>query len=171
MFHLFRPRRAKRVRRANKGVGTAKVLTPAEEKRLLRVLSRRDRELVRFLLETGARISEALGIRTEDIAPVGDHYAICLLGKGSKVRTVYYDRMVDFTGHGSRTAITNRIRRASRRVLGRTISAHCCRHTWATRMIKSGKSLTAVSRYLGHASTSITADLYVHDDLVWEDVK
>ena len=167
----FWKNRKKKARRANKGVGTAKVLSVSEEKRLLRVLSRRDRDLVRFLLETGARISEALGIRAEDIAPVGDHYAIRLLGKGSKVRTVYYDRVVDFTGHGSRTAITNRIRRASKRAIGRTLSAHAMRHTFATRMIAAGKSLTAVSRYLGHSSVAITGDLYVHDDLEWGDVK
>ena len=50
-------------------------------------------------------------------------------------------------------------------VLGREISAHTLRHSWATEQIKRGQSLKAVSLYLGHASTSITADLYVHDTL------
>jgi len=166
---LFRPPANKKLRHASKGVGIAKVLTPSEERRLLRVLAPRDRELVRFLLSTGARISEALGVR--DIQPMDDHYAIRLLGKGNKVRTVYYKRPVDFTDRGSRTAITNRIRRASRRVLGRTLSAHCMRHTFATRMIAKGMSLPAVSRYLGHSSVAISGDLYVHDDLKWRDVR
>ena len=167
---LFR-RPEKKIRHASKGVNQDKVLTAADERRLLRALCPRDRELVRFLLATGARISEALGVRADDISPMGGHFAIRLLGKGRKLRTVYYDRPVDFTDRGSRTAITNRIRRASRRAIGRTLSAHCMRHTFATRMIASGKSLTAVSRYLGHSSVAITGDLYVHDDLAWGDVK
>ena len=156
------------VRRANPGVGMEKILTAAEERKLLRALHPTDRELLRFLLATGARISEALGVKESDITPLAGHYAIRLLGKGNKVRTVYYDRVVAF--HGRREAITNRIRRASRRVLGRSLSAHCMRHTFATRMIAAGKSLTAVSRYLGHSSVAITGDLYVHDDLSWADL-
>jgi len=159
----------KAVRHANKGVGAEKVLGSNEERKLLRALHAKDRELVRFLLATGARISEALGIHEQDITPMAGHYAIRLLGKGNKIRTVYYDRVVSF--HGSRTAITNRIRRASRRVLGRSLSAHCMRHTFATRQIAAGRSLTAVSRYLGHSSVAITGDLYVHDDLTWDDLK
>jgi integrase/recombinase XerD len=155
-------------RRANKGIGAEKVLAKGEERKLLRTLQPRDRELVRFLLATGARISEALGVHEADIQRMAGHYAIKLLGKGSKTRTVYYDKPVAF--YGSRTAITNRIRRASRKVLGRNLSAHCMRHTFATRMIASGKSLTAVSRYLGHSSVAITGDLYVHDDLDWQDL-
>jgi integrase/recombinase XerD len=161
----------KPLRQASKGIGIAKVLTKAEERKLLHVLGRRDRELVRFLLSTGARISEALGIAASDIALLDGHYAIRLVGKGRKIRTVYYDRPVDFSDRGTRVAITNRIRRASRRIIGRTISAHCMRHTFATRKLKEGKSLPAVSRYLGHSSVAITGDLYVHDDLAWEDVK
>jgi integrase/recombinase XerD len=172
-------------RQASKGVGIAKVLTIAEERKLLRCLSKRDRELVRFLLATGARISEALGVKADDISQMGfdrklkkstpytpiRYYAIRLYGKGRKIRTVYYDRPIDFSDRGSRMAITNRIRRAARRAIGRTLSAHCMRHTFATRMIADGKSLTAVSRYLGHSSVAITGDLYVHDDLGWEDVR
>ncbi|MGA2764337.1 MAG: tyrosine-type recombinase/integrase [Spirochaetia bacterium] len=45
------------------------------------------------------------------------------------------------------------------------------RHAFATRMIAEGKSLPAVSRYLGHSSVAITGDLYVHDSLGWEDLK
>ena len=167
---LFR-RPEKKIRHASKGVNQDKVLTSAEERCLLRALCPRDRELVRFLLATGARISEALGVRLGDVTPMEGHYAVRLLGKGRKLRTVYYDRPVDFSDRGTRVAITNRIRRASKRVIGRTISAHACRHTFATRILKSGRTLTAVSRYLGHASTSLTADLYVHDDLRWDDVK
>lgn len=67
--------------------------------------------------------------------------------------------------------MSDQIAKAGLLILGRHISAHTLRHSWATRKLKEGKSLKAVSRYLGHSSTAITADLYIHDDLTWNDLK
>lgn len=53
----------------------------------------------------------------------------------------------------------------------RSLGGVIMRHAFATRMIAEGKSLPAVSRYLGHSSVAITGDLYVHDSLGWEDLK
>jgi integrase len=36
-------------------------------------------------------------------------------------------------------------------------------------IVNKGKSLKAVSSYLGHSTTSITADMYIHDELKPED--
>ena len=41
-------------------------------------------------------------------------------------------------------------------------NAHVCRHTYATRLLKAGMSMTAVSRLLGHASIRTTIDEYAH---------
>lgn len=49
------------------------------------------------------------------------------------------------------------------------VTPHVIRHSVATHMIRSGVPITHVSRMLGHASVSITADIYGHlvtDDLV-----
>ncbi len=50
-------------------------------------------------------------------------------------------------------------------MLNRDISAHKLRHSFATiKIAKTGK-IKAVSEYLGHSSTSITLDMYVHEEL------
>ena len=59
---------------------------------------------------------------------------------------------------------------AGKMILGKEISAHTFRHSWATHTLKRTKNLKGVSKYLGHTSTSTTADLYVHDELTPDDV-
>jgi integrase len=39
---------------------------------------------------------------------------------------------------------------------------HSLRHTFATKAVERGANITNLSRYLGHASTSITYNVYVH---------
>ena len=57
------------------------------------------------------------------------------------------------------------VERAGKRILGRRISAHSMRHSFATLAIREGASIKAVSKYLGHSSTAITMDMYVHERL------
>ena len=42
------------------------------------------------------------------------------------------------------------------------LKLHDLRHATATRMIRAGVPITAVSRMLGHASPKITLDVYSH---------
>lgn len=42
------------------------------------------------------------------------------------------------------------------------IGLHECRHTFASLMIAAGVNAKALSTYMGHASVSITFDLYGH---------
>jgi integrase len=152
-----------------RAVGREKVLTRGEERAVLAALDPGTAAIVRFMLGTGCRISEALGIMAKDVKTAGDHCEVRLQGKGNKERRVYWrGKAPSFTGN--RTTITNRIRRASLKAIGRTVSAHCCRHTWATRMLAEGKDLTAVSKYMGHSSVEITSSTYVHNELAPEDV-
>jgi integrase len=115
-------------------------------------------------------------------APIDDHRVLILCGKGAKERTVKIppelleriraayrgDRYLFETQHGrryDRSQVSNDIKRLGRRILGRRISAHTFRHTFATRMIEKTGKTEAVSRYLGHASPSITLAMYVHQSL------
>ena len=145
------------------------------------------RVIVPFLAETGLRISEALSIRLTDIAEARGCFRITVRGKGNKereilvaqwlvkrIRSAFDAGVFLFEHHGkpySRIATTDRIKAESRAVLGRSLSAHAFRHYFATRLLAQGKSLKAVSRFLGHASTQITADIYQHDSLQWEDLE
>jgi integrase/recombinase XerD len=61
--------------------------------------------------------------------------------------------------------VSYEIIKAGRRILGRRISAHSMRHSFATLTIREGASIKAVSEYLGHSSTAITMDMYVHESL------
>jgi integrase/recombinase XerD len=170
----------------SKALALDRVISIEEELRLLAGLPDRTRLLVQFLLATGTRISEALGILSTDCHKRSDHYELRVQGKGHKERIVYASKKMieeirstfgtdtylfnEAGGPLSRIDWTNKIRRATKRLLGRTLSAHSMRHTWATRMIHSGKDLPAVSRYMGHSSVQITADIYTHTTLSWSDV-
>jgi integrase len=46
--------------------------------------------------------------------------------------------------------------------LGGDFTFHNLRHTAASIMLKNGMSLIEVSKYLGHSSPSITAEIYAH---------
>ena len=58
-----------------------------------------------------------------------------------------------------------RVKRCFVKVLRRTVlpghhTPHCLRHTYASLMLQDGAPIQYVSRQLGHASISITADIY-----------
>jgi integrase len=65
--------------------------------------------------------------------------------------------------HYKREYVTREIARAARRVLGRSISAHVLRHSRATDLLASTKSIKAVSWLLGHSDEATTLRYYAHD--------
>lgn len=175
-------RQIKAPKKAAQAVRRSFVLTKAEEKAVLAAMTPRDAALFRFLLATGARISEALTVKLSDCRPDGSMVRIALLGKGGKirevritqelfsqVRQVYGGKVWLFeTASGkplTRDYAYRRISFAVLKVTGKHFSPHGCRHTFATRAIASTAKIKAVSEYLGHASAAITLNLYVHERL------
>jgi len=169
------------------GVESDKLLTPGEiEKLIYEAESKTISLMIEFLAHTGVRISEMLNILLSDIVKSNGKSNIRILGKGGKERIVYADTALIngikqyfrgntylFEHHGkpySSNSTTQRITTQGMIVLGKHISAHTLRHSFATNMLKKTGNLKGVSKYLGHASTSTTADLYVHDELQWEDI-
>ena len=65
----------------------------------------------------------------------------------------------------AREYVSAQIKKIGHRI-GREISAHTLRHSFATRKVQQlpGK-LDAVSRYLGHSSPSITLAMYCHNTM------
>jgi integrase len=137
--------------------------------------------LAEFMAYNATRISETLNILLSDMKPTNGQYATRILGKGSKERTIFSAKeLVDrikTTCNGStylfetangeqykRITITARIRRYSQAILGRSVSAHCLRHSWATYVHKKTGRTKAVQNQLGHASASTTIGQYVHDN-------
>jgi integrase len=58
--------------------------------------------------------------------------------------------------------VNRRAQRTWKRVGLRAIGLHECRHTFASFMIAAGVNAKALSVYMGHASVTITFDLYGH---------
>lgn len=138
--------------------------------------------MIEFLARAGVRVSELVGIKLANIKPNGNGFDyVRIIGKGSKERTLKIDRELigrireTFAGSTylfehdgkpyNRISVTNRIKHVSLRYLGREISAHGLRHSFATEQLRRGRDLKAVSEYLGHSSVATTADIYLHSEL------
>ncbi len=146
-------------------------------------LDRRDRALLELLYGTGSRVSEAVGVRIEDVD--FDEELIKVTGKGAKQRLVPMGRAL-------RRALEEYLEPAGRSTLAQTrssilllnargtplsrqgvdaiiarralqvgierhrISAHVFRHSCATHMLAHGADMRVVQELLGHASIATT---------------
>jgi len=154
---------------------------------------------VTFLYETGLRVSEAIGIRTRDIEETHKGLRIQITGKGGKVDDVFLkketiEKIKSIYGAGaflfrqikedkpvSRYWVTNELKRQGEKLLGRKITAHMLRHSFATHALRNKKDkdgreipgipLDVVSKYLRHSNVKITAMMYAHNRMSKEDVE
>src|SRR3989454_4431139 len=171
------------------------VLTVAEVGRLLAApntdepLAIRDRALLEFTYATGARVSEVVGLRPQDL--LYEDGLARIFGKGAKERIVplgrralgavaLYAREIrpgldKGKGRGilflnargaplSRVGAWTIIRRAAKQAgLTKRVTPHTLRHTFATHLLGGGADLRAVQEMLGHADLA-TTQLYTHVD-------
>ena len=144
-------------------------------------LALRDRTLILFLYNTGARAQEAAGLRVQHL-DLGEHPLVRLHGKGGKWRTCplwqqtarLLTALLDpagppapgapvFAAHGqplTRYGIYKIIRRHASRfddpLTGRRISPHTFRHTAAVHLLESGVEVNVIRGWLGHADLATT---------------
>lgn len=171
-----------KVSRNQNAVESDKLLSPEEIRKLVNEATERTALLIRFLSATGARVSEACNVRLTDCHVENGKTRIQLIGKGSKARIVriptdLYKRIREIYGgreylfetrHGnplSRENVYADLKRNGERIIGKPVSPHMLRHSFATSMIGKTGKIQAVSEYLGHSSTAITLDLYTHETL------
>jgi len=157
---------------------------------------RRDRLLLALLYNTGARVSEVIAIRVEDVVRSGTP-AVHLHGKGRKQRTVplwketatqvnqwIRDEALPASvpllpnRHGqpmTRSNVAERLALAAQTappgcpdLVGRTVTPHIIRHTTAMHMLQSGVDLTIIALWLGHESP-LTTHGYVEADLAMKE--
>jgi len=176
--------------KVSKGEGVVRpesILSEDEIATLINAADQKLAQVIRFLSQTGCRISEVLGIKLTGIVVKDEVAVIQVLGKGSKVRTVYISLndlktiKATFKGttflfetiHGNaydRTNVTKAISSLSRRVIGKRVYSHIFRHSFATNMIKKTRKVQAVSQYLGHSDVGITLSMYTHETLSLADL-
>ena len=165
-------------------IGRDKIVTDLEFSKLMdRARSPRLKAFMTFLMATGARVTEMVGIKLKDVEELPESVLLRIMGKGRKARvlrlsTALYGEIREIFdgatwlfetaagGAYTRGYISDSIRDLGRRTLGRTIGAHTFRHSFATRMIaRYPEKLDAISRYLGHSSVSITLEFYSHSEI------
>lgn len=147
----------------------------------------RNRCVIKLILFTGIRVSEALSVRRKDITEQDDLFVIRIRGKGNKYRVVmikkhliaeylpqipiHYDNKDGFlfiNAKGGRLtqAYVSRIVEKilfSAGIRKEKNGAHMLRHTFATMLYKNQKDLVLVQEALGHASLN-TSRIYTHFD-------
>lgn len=153
---------------------------------------RRDRALLLLMYNTGARVSEAIGLRREDVS-LGPSAHVRIHGKGRKDRSVplwkatavLLAAWMTEIGAGeqtpifpnrygramSRSGVEDRLQRAVIKATARckslktkNVSPHTLRHTTAMHLLQSGVDVTVIALWLGHESTDTTHQ-YVEADL------
>jgi len=156
-------------------------------------VGQRDRALFSLMYNTGARVSEVIGLRVGDVVIDGT-IAAHLRGKGRKERSVplwrstaslirgWKRRLEDtrddkflFPSRGgermARSNVTQRldlaVSAAAERhpqLARRSISPHTIRHTTAMHLLQSGVDITVIALWLGHESPA-TTHMYLEADV------
>ncbi|MEO6711726.1 MAG: tyrosine recombinase [Planctomycetota bacterium] len=162
---------------------------PLNDRRLPVWRRQRDAALLEVLYAAGARVSEAVELRTDAIEPA--LRVLRLTGKGRKTRLVpcnerarlalerwLAEGRTTLAGHQKRAEVfltrsgapldrTNAWRAIKRAALGAgiraNVSPHTLRHSFATHLIEGGADLRSVQEMLGHASIA-TSEIYTHVD-------
>jgi integrase/recombinase XerD len=153
---------------------------------------RRDRVLIAVMYNTGARVSEVVGLRRGDLADANAR-SLLIRGKGRKERVVplwkktaaalaaWSKRLEDRPdgplfpnargGPLSRSGFEDRLALAVETAAeacpglrGKSVSPHTIRHTTAMHLLQSGVDLTVIALWLGHESPETTHQ-YVEADL------
>jgi integrase/recombinase XerD len=156
----------------------------------------RDQVLFATLYNTGARVSEIIGLRVKDVV-LNQAPCVHILGKGRKERTVplwrvtatQIKRWLPHIGASpdqrlfpnrsgqpmTRSNVTDRLQLAIQsaarhcpQLLQHRISPHVVRHSTAQHLLQSGVDLNVIALWLGHESPA-TTHMYMQADLTMKE--
>ncbi len=144
----------------------------------------RDKAILEFLYSTGARVSEMVSLKKDDLDLIGGVAKVT--GKGRKerllplgepaiesIRRYLSERKDDerafflnknnksLSGRGVRLIISKYIKKTA---FSLAVSPHVFRHSFATHLLNHGADLRSVQELLGHSSIS-TTQIYTHISL------
>ncbi len=147
----------------------------------------RNRAIIKLILYTGIRVSEAINLKIKDLMPQEDVYLVNIKGKGNKYRVVMikkrhiqkdleewlqhrtcHDQLLFCNKKGTPLTQAYISRMVEKILLSCGIrkeknGAHMLRHTFATLLYNKSKDLVLVQEALGHASLD-TSRIYTHFD-------
>jgi site-specific recombinase XerD len=149
-------------------------------------VSRRNAAMAALMARAGLRVSEVVALKPEDVElNARSGWVLVRKGKGMKERRVplsaearralreylevrpqrsgplFFSRTYGpMTGRDVERVVKEAARRAG---LGKRVTPHILRHTFATRFLQAGGDLATLQSVLGHASLSTTAR-YLHPD-------
>ncbi|MGX3010863.1 tyrosine-type recombinase/integrase [Helicobacter sp. 23-1044] len=154
-------------------------------------ITNRNRLILKLILYTGIRVSEALNLKIKDIAPKDEYYILQVRGKGNKPRVVMiFRRHIEellnawleqknamllkndliFCNFKDKMLTQAYISRVVEKVLSfagirkEKNGAHMLRHSFATLLYQKSLDLILVQEALGHASIA-TSRIYTHFDI------
>ncbi len=155
-------------------------LSAGEARVLVDTLDGEYKTAVQIMLGTGLRVSEVTALvfttdgKPNEIVERDGRKVLVIHGKGGKTRNVPAPRwlepvLTDFAGVGLKAnTISKRISRVSEDVLGKKITAHDLRRTFARMVFKSApERLVELSAILGHSTLEMTLK-YVNAELETE---
>jgi len=164
------------------------IFSELELERLARSATPRLACVMNALSATGCRVSEIVNAPLSSCRSDGKIVTIRVNGKGSEprdvymeqsqfdsIRSVYNGKIFLFeTRNGkalNRKYVWKQMSRLGRIVLKRRLTPHCSRHSFATaQLLEKGRSIKAVSRYLGHKNVTTCLKFYIHDQLTAEEL-
>ncbi|MCV3470046.1 tyrosine-type recombinase/integrase [Campylobacter sp. CNRCH_2015_0814] len=147
----------------------------------------RNRLIIKIIIFTGIRVSEAINIKLKDINEENDLYIIRIRAKGNKYRVVMIkkeliehllkDVKVNYLSCDGLLFVNRNGKALTQAYVSRIVEqilfkagirkqkngAHMLRHTFATLLYKKQKDLVLVQEALGHASLN-TSRIYTHFD-------
>ncbi|MFG5110920.1 tyrosine-type recombinase/integrase [Campylobacter lari] len=147
----------------------------------------RNRLIIKIIIFTGIRVSEAINIKFKDISEENDLYIIRIRAKGNKYRVVMIkkeliehllkDVRVNYLSCDGLLFVNRNGKALTQAYVSRIVEqilfkagirkqkngAHMLRHTFATLLYKKQKDLVLVQEALGHASLN-TSRIYTHFD-------
>lgn len=182
-----------KIHKQDKAITKEKIISKDTVKEMMSLSNKKNELIIHTLYSTGLRVSELINIKLKDCKILNEdgikYISVSIVGKGNKERKIklnlsLYEKIKKVFSSKeylfetknnkpfNRQAIYRIINRAGEKALGtKQVHPHTLRHSFATELlVKENKSLKAVSKYLGHSSTAITSDFYIHDELSIKDL-
>ncbi|MDO8428355.1 MAG: tyrosine-type recombinase/integrase [Candidatus Diapherotrites archaeon] len=166
------------IKRPKKSKKLPIVLSREELTRLFSVVSNtRNRLMLEFMYSTGARVSECVNLKINDLS-FGDHTGMVRGGKGNKDRMIVLSEKwikeiknhlngkktkseYVFTKKNGSPLSTDTVERIVKKAcfsakITKLITPHSLRHAFATHLLESGENIRKIQELLGHADLSTT---------------